>query len=58
MDEFEAIANEQVTEAFKDMAKIVQSMSQAEQDAYAERNPQRYWMQVQFSDSTFAISAN
>jgi len=59
MDEFEEIATGLVSEAFNDLTKIVDAMTDAEMQAYAERNPIRIWMVAGPSEEhSIAISAN
>ena len=58
MDEFGALADAAITEDFKNLTRAVDAMTETEREAYAQRNPMRYWTQVQFSDATFTISAN
>lgn len=58
--DFNEIAQQHTNEEFDNLTKIVDGMSDAEREAYAERNPQRYWMQIQWTEEsgTYVISAN
>lgn len=59
MDEFKEIANSLVSEAFEGLTRAVDSMTPAEREAYAERNPVRIWIVAGMDeDNSFAISAN
>ena len=59
MMEFGEIAVQQISEEFQALTKAVESMTDAEREAYAERNPIRIWTVAGIDqDNSFAISAN
>ncbi len=59
MDEFEAIASGLVTEAFENLTKAVQSMTEEERTDYARKFPIRIWTVAGISKETSVpISVN
>lgn len=59
MNEFEAIAQGLVSEAFEGLTKAVDSMTEQEYRDYAQRNPVRIWIVAGIDENnSFAISAN